>query len=165
MLHEMRQEKIHAGIFYHSKLDALKKAIWKKFSPVQAGGGLVINEQGQALFIFRRGKWDLPKGKLDKGEKIEACALREVKEETGLSLVNIKKFLLKTYHTYDESGKHVLKETFWYLMDASSGQVLNPQTSEDITELKWIGEEGLHTVTKNTFLAIIDVIKEGIRSK
>src|SRR5262249_54871554 len=69
MLHEMRQKRIHAGIFYHSKLEALKKSIWKKFTIVQAGGGLVINEQEQGLFIFRRGKWDLPKGKLDKGEK------------------------------------------------------------------------------------------------
>ena len=165
MLHEMRQAKIHAGIFYHSKLEALKKAIWKKFTLIQAGGGLVLNENNQGLFIFRRGKWDLPKGKLDKGEKIEACALREVKEETGISVVKLRKFLLNTYHTYDESGKHILKETSWYLMEAPSAQDLKPQTSEEISELKWIGEEGLQLVKRNTFPAIIEVIMEGMRGK
>ena len=165
MLHEMRQEKIHAGIFYHSKLEALKKAVWKKFTIVQAGGGLVLNELGQGLFIFRRGKWDLPKGKLDKGEKIENCAVREVKEETGISTVKLRDFLMKTYHTYKESGKHILKETSWYLMDGASGQALNPQTAEEITELKWIGTEGLEGVLRNTFSAIVDVIKIGMQNK
>jgi 8-oxo-dGTP pyrophosphatase MutT (NUDIX family) len=51
---------------------------------IKAGGGIVVNEQNEVLLIYRRGKWDLPKGKLDDGETIEECALREVKEETGL---------------------------------------------------------------------------------
>jgi 8-oxo-dGTP pyrophosphatase MutT (NUDIX family) len=165
MLHEMRQDKIHAGIFYHSKLDALKKAVWKKFKIVHAGGGLVLNEQGQGLFIFRRGKWDLPKGKLDKGEKIEHCAVREVKEETGIATVKIREFLMSTYHTYDESGKHILKETSWYLMDGAARQALQPQTAEEITELKWIGAEGLQDVLKNTYSTIADVIYAGMQNK
>jgi 8-oxo-dGTP pyrophosphatase MutT (NUDIX family) len=165
MLHEMRQDKIHAGIFYNSKLEALKKSIWKKFTIVQAGGGFVLNEQEQVLFIFRRGKWDLPKGKLDKGEKIEDCAQREVKEETGLNGVKIEKFLMNTYHTYDESGKHILKETSWYLMRGNSAQALTPQTSEDITELKWMGKESLQVVLKNTYAAILDVIKAGMQDQ
>jgi 8-oxo-dGTP pyrophosphatase MutT (NUDIX family) len=115
--------------------------------------------------MLRRGKWDLPKGKLDKGEKIEDCALREVKEETGLSTVKINHFLLHTYHTYDESGKHLLKETSWYQMSAKSGQPMRPQISEDIMELKWISEEGLPLVMKNTFSAIVDVIKQGMLNK
>ncbi len=159
MLHEMRQEKVHAGIFYHPKLEDLKKAFWKKFTLVQAGGGLVRNELGEGLFIYRRRKWDLPKGKLDKGEKLEDCAIREVKEETGLKKVKIKKFLLNTYHTYDESGKHILKDTTWYLMEAASGQDLNPQLAEQITELKWVGENELQPLIKNTFGAIVDVLK------
>ena len=119
MIHEMRLEKVHAGIFYHSDLEALRKAFWKKFTLVRAGGGLVENETKQVLFIFRRGKWDLPKGKLDPGESLEACALREVKEETGLSAVQIKEFLLTTYHVYDENGRYILKESSWYQMKAT----------------------------------------------
>ena len=84
MIHEMEQPAVHAGVFYHEKLEELKKAFFKKFTLVQAGGGLVRNEKKEILIIFRRGKWDLPKGKLDKGEKLEDCAVREVEEETGL---------------------------------------------------------------------------------
>src|SRR5579872_5949786 len=74
MIHEMRREKVHAGIFIHSDLATLKKAFWKKFMLVQAAGGLVTNGKGEVLFMFRRGKWDLPKGKLDPGETPEHCA-------------------------------------------------------------------------------------------
>ena len=99
MIHEMRREKVHAGIFIHSDLATLKKAFWKKFNLVQAGGGLVSNGAQAWLFMFRRGKWDLPKGKLDAGETLEQCAIREVGEETGLSAVRPDAPLLITYHT------------------------------------------------------------------
>src|ERR1700741_4840011 len=109
MIHEMREEKVHAGIFYHQKIEELKKAFWKKFTIVIAAGGLLLNEEEEILLMFRRGKWDLPKGKLDKGETIEDCALRETNEETGLVDLKLEKPITTTYHTYDESGKHILK--------------------------------------------------------
>ena len=96
IIHEMRQEKIHAGIFLHADLDHLKKAVWKKFEIVKAAGGLVLNENKELLFIFRRGKWDLPKGKLDEGETIEQCAIREVAEETGVKNISLNKELLRS---------------------------------------------------------------------
>ncbi|HVU54794.1 MAG TPA: NUDIX hydrolase [Puia sp.] len=161
MIHEMRQEKVHAGIFIHSPLEELRKAFWKKFILIQAGGGLVRNEKGEILFMFRREKWDLPKGKLDPGETLEACALREVQEETGLKDVAMEKPLLVTWHTYDDSGKHILKETHWYTMRTSSSQSLLPQQEEQITELKWVAKEDLHTVLSNTFPSIVDVLKAG----
>jgi 8-oxo-dGTP pyrophosphatase MutT (NUDIX family) len=161
MIHEMRTEKVHAGIFYHSNLEDLKKAFWKKFTLIHAGGGLVFNEEKKVLFIFRRAKWDLPKGKLDKGETIEACALREVKEETGLKKVQLKNFLLHTYHTYDENGKHFLKETSWYAMQSPAGQELLPQTEEQITEIRWVNEKEIPALLKNTYQAIVDVLRAG----
>src|SRR3982751_3416807 len=84
MIHEMQEPEVHAGVFLNADLEALKKEFWKKFKIVKAGGGLVVNEENKILMIFRRGKWDLPKGKLDKGETLEQCAVREVEEETGL---------------------------------------------------------------------------------
>jgi len=159
IIHEMRQEKVHAGIFVHKDLDALRKAFWKKFIPVQAAGGLVTNEKSEMLFMLRRGKWDLPKGKLDKGETVEQCAIREVEEETGLKDLRLEKPLLITYHTYDESGKHFLKETHWYRMRAFGGQALQPQAEEQITELKWVGNKELNAFTGNTFPSIIDVLR------
>src|SRR5687767_12333069 len=84
MIHEMQVEKVHAGVFFHPDLDELKKAFFKKFVLVHAGGGAVADPDENILIMFRRGKWDLPKGKQDEKETIEDCALREVKEETGL---------------------------------------------------------------------------------
>jgi 8-oxo-dGTP pyrophosphatase MutT (NUDIX family) len=158
MVHEMRQAKVHAGIFVHSDVAALKKAFWKKFLIIQAGGGLVANDRQEYLFIFRRGKWDLPKGKLDPGETLEQCAVREVREETGLHEVRLEAPLLTTYHTYDESGHHILKESYWYRMKAVDGQEIVPQREEQITELRWVKHDGIGELLKNTFPSIVDVI-------
>lgn len=160
MLHEMREPKIHAGILYHTKIDDLKKAVWKKFKVILAAGGVVLNQQKDILFIHRRGKWDLPKGKLDDKESLEVCAVREVKEETGLKEVKLIEPLLTTYHTYDESGKHILKESHWYLMHADAKQALKPQTEEDITEIKWVPQNELEPYLKNSFVLIKDILKE-----
>jgi len=162
MIHEMQQEKVHAGIFLHGDLEKLKHAFWKKFLIVQAGGGLVKNEMNETLFMFRRQKWDLPKGKLDPGETIEECALREVTEETGLSGVELKEFLLTTYHTYNENGKHILKESHWYNMVSNSKQKLIPQAEEDIQEVKWVKQEQLGEVLSNTYPSVIDVIEHNL---
>jgi len=120
---------------------------------------LVLNEGGEGLFIFRRGKWDLPKGKLDDGETMEACAVREIQEETGLQKVELKKHLVNTWHTYDESGHHILKETWWYLLTAPGHQKLTPQTIEQITRIEWAKPEDFPKYLSNTFGAIHDVIK------
>ena len=158
MIHEMRQEKVHAGIFIHSDLEELRKAVWKKFLLVKAGGGLVRNGGGKYLFIFRRGVWDLPKGKLDPGETIEQCAVREVGEETGLLGVQLEAPLLVTYHTYDENGKHILKESHWFRMTAVDLAGLKPQQEEQITELRWVDGDDLTVLLRNTFPSIRDVI-------
>ena len=158
IIHEMRLEKVHAGIFLHKDFDQLKKAFWKKFVIIKAGGGLVFNEKKEMLFIFRHGKWDLPKGKLDEGETIEQCAVREVEEETGLKNIDLKKNIIITYHTYDEGGKHILKESYWFEMHVSGAQKLIPQTTEDINEAKWVKKKNVEELMKNTFPSIKDVL-------
>src|SRR5450432_206693 len=128
---------------------------------IQAGGGLVENEKGEILFMFRRGKWDLPKGKIGPGETMEECALREVEEETGVSDLRLIKFLLVTTHDYAEGGKHIKKESHWYLMKSSSRAKLIPQIEEDISELRWIGPADFKIVLANTYPAILDVLRVG----
>ncbi|NII28067.1 NUDIX hydrolase [Pseudoflavitalea sp. X16] len=161
MIHEMRQEKIHAGIFLHHNLAELEKTFRRKFTLVQAAGGLVLNDKGEILMMLRRGKWDLPKGKLDPGESLEHCAVREVQEETGLKKVTLQKPLVVTYHTYDESGKHILKESHWYGMKAPGKQELVPQSEEQITQIKWVTAAEVKQYITNTFPSIIDVLKAG----
>lgn len=158
MIHEMEQSDIHAGVFFHPDLKELKKAFLKKFTFIQAAGGLVRNEKDEVLLIFRRGKWDLPKGKLDKGEKLEDCAVREVEEETGLSKVKLISPLTITYHTYHEGARFILKESHWYNMRVSGDQKLVPQTDEDIQEIKWVKAEELGLYLKNTFPSVVDVL-------
>ena len=128
---------------------------------IKAGGGLVENEKGEILFMFRRGKWDLPKGKLDPGESLENCALREVTEETGVGGLTLCRFLMITNHRYEERGMPALKETHWWLMKTDSQQPLIPQTEEDITELRWIGAAEIKMVLQNTYPGIIEVLKAG----
>lgn len=105
---------------------------------IQAAGGLIRNEKGEYLLIFRRGKWDLPKGKMDEGETIEKCALREVKEEAGLKNVSIEKKICVTEHEYERKGEMILKKTHWYLMNCKGNQKLSLQTDEEIEDAKWV---------------------------
>ena len=159
MIHEMQQPQVHAGVFYHQDLDALKKAFLKKFSIVKAGGGVVFNEKEEVLLIFRRGKWDLPKGKQDKKETIEACAIRETEEETGLKNISLAKLLTITYHTYHEGARFKLKETYWFILSVSGMQQLTPQTEEDIEELKWVKPLELKKYMNNSYASVQDVLQ------
>lgn len=133
------------------------------FTQVQTGGGLIKNEKNEYLFIFRRKKWDLPKGKLDEGETIEECALREVAEETGLRTVCVGSFLLHTWHSYSERGKRMLKQGSWYNMSASSAEKLVPQTEEDIEDITWLPKAEWAFVLQNTFPSIKDVLESHSR--
>jgi len=161
MIHEMQLSKVHAGIFCHSNLEELKKAFWKKFTVIQAAGGLIINENDEVLMIFRRGKWDLPKGKLDKGETLEKCAVREVQEETGLKKIKLLAPLTITYHTYHEGTKFVLKESHWFTMQGTTNEQLVPQTEEQIQEIKWVRQEEVKKYFKQTYPSVIEVLKAG----
>lgn len=164
MIHEMEQPRVHAGIFYYAGFEELKKTFFKKFTLVQAAGGLVRNHGKRILVIFRRGKWDLPKGKLEGGEKLEDCALREVEEETGLRQVKLHSPLIVTYHVYHEGTKYILKESHWFCMTVSGDQKLVPQTEEDIFDIKWIEQKDIKAYLPNAFPLITDIM-ESARQK
>lgn len=127
-----------------------------------AAGGLVLNEKKQILMIFRRGKWDLPKGKLDEGESIEGCAIREVMEETGLTKLDLGPLLIITHHTYFDPWikEEVIKETHWYQMKASLDQPLVPQTTEDIESIEWVSKPQLCERLENSYDTIIEVVSK-----
>lgn len=129
-----------------------------------AAGGLVLNEKNEILLIYRRKHWDLPKGKLDDGETIEQCALREVKEEVGLNEVTLKSFLCKTYHIYFDKwiNKEVEKETWWYLMHATTNEKLIAQTEEDIEKVIWANNVVLKECLLTTYSSISEVIESYI---
>jgi 8-oxo-dGTP pyrophosphatase MutT (NUDIX family) len=164
MIHEMEDPSVHAGVFFHKDLEELKKAFFKKFTLVNAAGGFVINEKNEVLMMFRKGKWDLPKGKTDKNETLEKCAIRETEEETGLKNITLKTPLITTYHTYHEGSRHILKETKWFIMTVSGPQQLQPQASENITELVWVKEKDLKKYLANSYPSVEDVLVAGYQS-
>jgi 8-oxo-dGTP pyrophosphatase MutT (NUDIX family) len=165
MIHEMEQPQVHAGVFYHDDLEELKKAFFKKFSLIVAAGGFVKNEKAEVLLIFRRGKWDFPKGKLDKGETLEACAVREVEEETGLENVKLISPLIITYHSYHEGTRQIIKETHWFVMKVSGEQNLKPQAEEDIDEIRWVSATTIKTYLEKAYPLITDIVSAATEKK
>jgi 8-oxo-dGTP pyrophosphatase MutT (NUDIX family) len=127
---------------------------------IEAAGGMVFNPQGELLMMLRRGQWDMPKGKLDEGETIEACALREVEEETGISNLRLCEKLQTTYHTYSFQGKMVLKPSHWYKMEYSGNEELVPQTEEEITELRWVDKIEAAELAQKAFPSIREMIEK-----
>jgi 8-oxo-dGTP pyrophosphatase MutT (NUDIX family) len=160
MIYEMSLPAVHAGVFFHNDLAALQKAFFKKFVVIQAGGGLVQNADNEILLIFRKGMWDLPKGKLDRGETLEQCAVREVEEETGLKNVQLIAPLATTYHTYHEGTRFILKESHWYSMKIDGEQTLVPQTEEDIHDIKWVAPIDLTNYISKAFPSVADVLSK-----
>ena len=163
MIHEMELPKIKAGVFLHNNIEEMLKAFKKKLTLIQAAGGLVYTPENEILFILRRGKWDLPKGKIDEGEKIEACAVREIKEETGIENLQIGNPLCITYHTYHQDEKFILKESHWFLVKANKQSNLSPQLEEDIQKCEWVSIDQLTPYMENTHASILDVVTKGIQ--
>jgi len=116
----------------------------KQYSVIFAAGGVVRNDFGQTLMIYRLGRWDFPKGKIEQGEGVEAAALREVAEETGLADVEIVSSLPTTYHIYMLNGRKILKQTYWFLMRPTNPDLtLIPQREEDIETALWVDHSQL----------------------
>jgi len=136
---------------------------WESFCAnhmlIEAAGGLVYNDKNQLLMIFRNGRWDLPKGKLEVGENIEQCAMREVEEECGVSGLIITQQLQETYHTYEINGQKILKRTYWFEMKSSFKGNLTPQNKEGITVAVWVDEQDIAEKLENSFGNIIELFK------
>lgn len=156
----LQVKKIRSLTVFHYDIDKLREDFQLSFDKVvNAAGGVVRNEDDKILMIYRRGKWDLPKGKIDSGESSEEAALREVSEECGITNLEITNPMLSTYHIYEEKNKLVLKRVMWYEMVHKGNQPLKPQTEEDITAIKWFSQRDLFEPIANTYLTILDVLK------
>ena len=129
---------------------------------IKAAGGIVLNPNKEILFIFRRGKWDLPKGKLDEGETMEECAVREVEEETGIREIIVHNFIGITSHEYFDKwvNEDVIKESHWYEMEIKTMQSLIPQTEEDIEDIKWVSMKELDTYLADSYVNIVEIINK-----
>jgi 8-oxo-dGTP pyrophosphatase MutT (NUDIX family) len=153
------------GCYEHMHLfgenpEAIFNDFINEFTLIEAAGGLVLDKNGKALLIFRKGKWDLPKGKIDHGESPEEAAVREVSEECGISTPIITDALEETWHTYEINGKPFLKKTYWYKMKPQSdGEETKPQLEEDITQCLWLERKDfVNKMEINTYPAIANLL-------
>ncbi|MFD1063914.1 NUDIX hydrolase [Winogradskyella litorisediminis] len=134
--------------------EKLLKKFLKKLPNVVAGGGKVFNKKGKILFIYRNGKWDLPKGKTEKGETIEETAIREVEEETKVKGLKLGEPLPTTYHIFKRNGRYKIKITYWFEMHTESKGKLKPQKKEGITKVKWKGKKKTQKALENSYANI-----------
>ena len=150
----LSKKKLSEAYIYHPNNEEILKKFTKKIPLVVAAGGVVTNKEGKVLFIYRNEKWDLPKGKLDKGESIEEAALREVTEETGVKGLKIENFLKTTYHVFKRNGVYKLKEVHWFAMKTSYKGPLVGQKSEGIVKVKWKGPKKIKKALENSYINI-----------
>ena len=135
------------------------KHLKKKFKLIKAAGGIVQNRENKILFIYRLGKWDLPKGKKDKGEKIKNCAVREVEEETNTK-VKIEKKTCTTWHTYTRYKKFILKKTVWYKMKCIDDSKMKGQKKEKIEKVRWMENKIINEILINSYKSLSYVMKK-----
>lgn len=146
-----------------AQLSDFMKRLGKHFTIITAAGGVVRNRQGNILCIHRLGYWDLPKGKIDTGEEPPAAALREVMEETGLRALALLSLLPDTFHVYPLKRKWVLKQTFWFEMQARGKTALTPQTEEGISQAAWLPPTGLLQKAKPMYSSIRALLQAYLR--
>ena len=160
MMHEKEFRQLDSITFsvHPDDYKSIRKAVKKQFKVVKAGGGIVEKED-QILLIYRKGKWDLPKGKLDKGEGKRKGALREIEEECNVK-VKVGEKITHTWHTYIRNGKKHLKKTHWYRMECIDDSEMKPQLEESITDVRWMGERDTQQAMVNSFRSIRHVIKK-----
>lgn len=148
---KMFNNKINKAYLYHPDEKEILNKVKEKIPVKKAGGGLVYNKKGEVLFIFRNGKWDLPKGGCDKEEEIEDCSIREVEEETGVTNLKISKKLQKTYHVFKRNGVYRLKVTHWFKMTTTFEGTPIPQENEGIEKVAWLNKAQIKEALKNSY--------------
>jgi len=156
-----KNKNVLAVVLYNEDLDSLWRDFQSCFVVLEAAGGYVLNQEQELLVFFRRGAWDLPKGKIDLSETPAEAGVREVMEETGLSQVTLGSFLLYSYHTYVQKGERILKVTSWYAMQTDQTHLI-PQTEEDIEEIRWVSPQTWLESGVLIYPNIRDVVERGL---
>ena len=147
----LKSKKTNCVYFYNSDPEKLMKHLNKKFSIVEAAGGMVVNDKNQYLLIYRNSKWDLPKGHLNKNELTLDCAFREVTEETGVRGLTSESILPTTFHFFKRNNEYKIKKTYWFLMKTKFNGILLPQLIENIEKADWKNQSEVKGLLKKMY--------------
>lgn len=150
---------------YDNNIENLWTRFQNYYKNIEAAGGIVVNNDHKILFIYRLGKWDLPKGKIEKGESRDSAAVREVEEECGLTNLTLLDFINTTYHIYHIKGQPVLKKTYWFHMSYMEGKLPKPQTEEGITKVEWKNKVEIQQEVENSTFNNIRLILDNFIAK
>lgn len=146
-------------VIQSEQIDDTWKTFTSLYTTLEAAGGVVLNQYGQLLMIFRHGKWDLPKGKIEKGEEPDAAAVREVFEECGVGDLKLSRQLETTYHTYSFNEHNILKRTYWFLMSTTDDSTPVPQGEEHILAAEWKSKVQVEKALENSFASIAALLR------
>ncbi|HLF34589.1 MAG TPA: NUDIX domain-containing protein [Cyclobacteriaceae bacterium] len=163
LLKANKNTKIDSITFQVENIDETIDFVKKKYTIINAAGGLV-KKNGFYLLIYRLGKWDLPKGKIDNNEKIEETAIREVTEECNISVSLVRK-ICHTWHTYKRNDHYILKKTSWFLMKCVDDSRMKPQKSENIEEIRWMDAKDVNIALYDSYPSIRHVFRKYFRSE
>lgn len=133
------------------------RSIFRDYKKIRAAGG-IVKRGSKYLVIKRNGRWDIPKGKIDKGEDKKSAAVREIEEECGIVGPVIEGFLTITYHVFNHRGKKAIKKTFWYMLNYDGPKETTPQAKEGISKAKWMTEEEMLAIRQKTYGSINEVL-------
>ncbi len=158
IISDLENNKLTEIKLYTENKNRIFAELLRIYTKIDAAGGIVRNSKKEILIINRLNKCDLPKGKIEENEDKKDAAIREVKEETGLSNIENVNYFESTYHTYELNSKKILKQTYWYLMKAPFLQKLTPQTIENISDVKWKKLSELDDILKNTYPSIKELL-------
>ncbi|WP_435625000.1 NUDIX hydrolase [Flagellimonas sp.] len=156
----LAKKKRDVAYLFHPDESKLMEVFKHKLPVVVAAGGFVTNSKGKVLFIYRNEKWDLPKGKVDKGESIERAAIREVEEETGVTDLTIERFMRTTYHIFRRNGEYALKVVHWFAMSTPFKGTLKAQREEGIMKVKWKGPKKSKKALEKSYFNIRVLFEE-----
>ncbi len=150
--------------FWVEDMEKAMEEILKFYKIVDAAGGVILNDDGKVLMIYRMGKWDLPKGKAEKKESMMETAEREVEEECNIHVDVLDSFVI-SYHTYLHKNEPVLKRTYWYKMKLVSDRYMKPQLEEDIEEIRWMSRSEMHKALLNSYASITWVLNKSLKEE
>jgi 8-oxo-dGTP pyrophosphatase MutT (NUDIX family) len=154
----IKRARNYSIIIFGEDLEIMWRDFCSHYQIIEASGGVILNDQGFVLWIFRNGKWDLPKGKVEIGESLMIAAQREVEEECAVKNISLGSLLGRTYHTYDFNGLPILKISHWFAMTCGGEQSLKPQIKEGITKAIWADSIQYRKCLTNTYSSISELL-------